>query len=210
MTPKIVLFALLLPRIILPQQQNHLLQKSLRVAKESNSSRSQSSSVLTKEWTSFDGNDVQCFINNDGPSCNDPLTGASGLFWPKGSNLTAVFSAGIWITGIHRPTGRLRTAVEYYQTEFQPGPILSTFNTTTNSSTAAANPDDRRYHIYKINRGDENLPAGQRNPDYDNWPGDLGAPYQLTSTGMVSGIPGSISQNSTATRNYGVSITTRT
>ncbi len=88
-----------------------------------------------------------------------------------------MYTAGIWITGVHRPTDSVRTAVEDYQTEFQPGPILSTFNTSTNSSGAAANPNDPKYHVYKINKGDENLPSTARNPDYDNWPGDLGAPY---------------------------------
>ncbi|HTR80397.1 MAG TPA: T9SS type A sorting domain-containing protein [Bacteroidota bacterium] len=99
------------------------------------------------------------------------------MTWPKGSNTTAVFTAGIWVTGIHQPTDSLRTAVQDYFSEFQPGPIVSTFNTTTNSPAAAGNPNDPRYHIYKIQKGDVNLPTSARNPDYDNWPGDLGAPY---------------------------------
>ncbi len=116
-------------------------------------------------------------INSAGPYCDYLRTTSAGLEWPKGSGKTAVYTAGIWVIGVHRPTGQLRTAVEDYQTEFQPGPILSTFNTTTNDASAAADPTAQKYHIYKVNKGDNNLPSGARNPDYDNWPGDLGAPY---------------------------------
>ncbi|HTR80088.1 MAG TPA: T9SS type A sorting domain-containing protein [Bacteroidota bacterium] len=133
--------------------------------------------IALKEWKFFDGNTIQCTINSAGPYCDELRTSAAGLFWPKGTNKTAVFTAGLWVIGVHRPTGQLRTAVEDYQTEFQPGPILSTFNTTTNDPSVAGNPDDQKYHIYKVNKSDANLPAGSRNPDYDNWPGDLGAPY---------------------------------
>ena len=133
--------------------------------------------VELKEWKFFDGNTIQCAINSAGPYCDYLRTGAAGLYWPKGTNHTAVYTAGIWVVGVHRPTGQLRTAVEDYQTEFQPGPLLSTFNTTTNDASAAADPGAQKYHLYKINKSDANLPAGSRNPDYDNWPGDLGAPY---------------------------------
>ncbi len=130
-----------------------------------------------QEWSFFDVNTIQCTINSAGPYCDELRTASAGLFWPKGTTKTAVFTAGIWVIGVHRPTGQLRTAVEDYQTEFQPGPILSTFNTTTNDASAAADPTAQKYHIYKVNKGDNNLPSGARNPDYDNWPGDLGAPY---------------------------------
>ena len=133
--------------------------------------------VDSYEWKFFDVNTIQCTINSAGPYCDYLRTGTAGLFWPKGSGKTAVYTAGLWICGIHHPTDSIRTALQWYQSEFQPGPILSTFNTTTNDTSAAANSSDLKYHLYKINKGDGSLPAGQRNPDYDNWPGDLGAPY---------------------------------
>ncbi|HTX18205.1 MAG TPA: T9SS type A sorting domain-containing protein [Bacteroidota bacterium] len=133
--------------------------------------------VAIQEWKFFDGNTIQCTINSAGPYCDYLRTTSAGLFWPKGTNHTAVYTAGIWVVGVHRPTGQFRTAVEDYQTEYQPGPITSTFNTTTNDPSAAATPADAKYHLYKVNRSDANLPASARNPDYDNWPGDLGAPY---------------------------------
>jgi hypothetical protein len=135
-------------------------------------------SILNKaaiqEWKFFDINTIYCTINSAGPYADYLRTNSSGLFWPKGTNKTAVFTAGIWIIGKHRPTGGLRTAVQDYSTEFQPGPILTQYNTTTNSSTALGDPTDPRYKIYKVHRKDS---VGGVNPDYDNWPVDLGAPY---------------------------------
>ena len=132
--------------------------------------------TTVQEWKNFDVNTIQCVINSAGPYCDYLKTNSSGLYWPKGSGKTAVFTAGIWVVGVHRPTSTLRTAVQDYQTEFQPGPILGTFNTSTNKAVAGVDvgdPADQRYHIYKIIKKD----SVGGNPDYDNWPGDLGAPY---------------------------------
>ncbi len=128
--------------------------------------------TTVQEFKFFDINTIQCTINSAGPYCDYLRTNSSGLFWPKGSGKTAVYTAGMWVVGVHRPTGALRTAVQDYQTEYQPGPIFGTFNTTTNSGNLG-DPDDQRYHIYKVVRKD----SVGGNPDYDNWPGDLGAPY---------------------------------
>ncbi|MFA6469969.1 MAG: hypothetical protein WCW35_13815 [Bacteroidota bacterium] len=129
-----------------------------------------------KEWKFFDVNTLNCTINSSGPYCDELRTGSSGLEWPKGTKKTAVFTAGIWVIGVHAPTGNLRTAVQDYQTEYQPGPILSTYNTTTNNNDALGDPSDVRYRLYKINKTDA-LPGAKTNADYDDWPGDLGAPY---------------------------------
>ncbi|HTX17100.1 MAG TPA: FlgD immunoglobulin-like domain containing protein [Bacteroidota bacterium] len=142
-----------------------------------NKATAQPAKVAVQEWKFFDGNTIQCTINSAGPYCDYLRTESAGLFWPKGTNKTAVYTAGIWVIGVHHPSGALRTAVEDYLTEYQSGPILTSFNTTTNDPSAAANPNDAKYHLYKVNKSDASLPAGQRNPDYDNWPGDLGAPY---------------------------------
>ncbi len=126
-----------------------------------------------QDWKFFDGNSIQCTISNDGPYCDYRKTLSAGLYWPKYSGKTAVYTAGIWIIGVHRPTGMLRTAVQDYSTEFQPGKILTTFNTTTNNKTVADDPTKSIYHIYKISKSDT---VGGVNPDYDQWPASLGAP----------------------------------
>ena len=126
-----------------------------------------------QEWKFFDINTIQCTINSSGPYADYLHTNSSGLFWPRGTNKTAVYTAGIWIIGKHGPSGSLRTAVQDYSTEFQPGPILSTYNTQQNSVEALGDPADPKYRIYKVHRRD----SLGGNPDYDNWPVDLGAPF---------------------------------
>lgn len=126
-----------------------------------------------QEWKFFDINTIQATVNSAGPYCDYLRTNSSGLFWPKGTPKTAVYTAGMWVIGKHRPTGLLRTAVQDYQTEFQPGPILSTYNTTLNNVAPLGDPADPTYKIYKVHRKD----SVGGNADYDNWPGQLGAPY---------------------------------
>ncbi len=130
--------------------------------------------AAVKEWKFFDVNTLNSTIASDGPYHDNRRTSSSGLFWPKGTPKTAVFTAGMWVIGFHRPTGILRAAVQNYSTDFQPGPILTTFNTTTNSNSAAGDFTDKRYRLYKVIRKDS---VGGVNADYDEWPGDLGAPY---------------------------------
>jgi hypothetical protein len=76
------------------------------------------------------------------------------------------------VIGRHRPSGHLRTANADYWAEYQPGPLLEAFNTTTNDDAGpVSRSDDERYRLYKVNRGDT------LSLDYVQWPGDLGAPY---------------------------------
>jgi len=124
------------------------------------------------EWKFLDVNQINCTIASDGPFADYRLRGNSGLEWPRGSGKTALFTAGIWITGRHVPTDSLRTANMDYSTEFQPGPLLETFNTSTLDDAAPrARASDPRYRLYKIQRGDS------VSQDYLEWPGDLGAPF---------------------------------
>jgi hypothetical protein len=96
----------------------------------------------------------------------------SGLEWPKGTGKTALYTAGLWVVGQHRPTGLLRTANMDYNSEYQPGPLLEVFNTATNDDTGpVSRAEDERYRLYTVNRGDTS------STDYAEWPGDLGAPY---------------------------------
>jgi hypothetical protein len=147
--------------------------------------KKKSGSGLARAMTAFkqlDGNRINCTISDEVEYCDSRRTSASGLEWPRGSGKTAIFTAGIWLAGIkpdslgHLSTTNLRTAQVDYPVEWQPGPLLETFNTTTNrDSLPVARAGDNRYRLYKINKRDSlrNPP----NPDYDEWPGDLGAPY---------------------------------
>lgn len=131
------------------------------------------------QWQFFDRNRINCTVASDGPYVDYRRTSMAGLEWPKGSGKTAIFTAGIWLAGTHRPTGEIRMSNMDYESEYQPGPVIGTFNTTTEIDsahtahvTASADP---RYRIYKIEKRDTSGTTG--NPDYDEWPGDLGAPF---------------------------------
>lgn len=152
-----------------------LLHSAQLCAEDKSSKRiHKSTSAQLRGWKFFDGNNIKANINASGPFCDYLQTGSSGMFWPKGTNKTAMYTAGIWLAGIHRPSDSIRTALQDYSTEYQPGPILTTFNTTTNSTSALGDPDHPRYRLYKIERKDA---VTGTNPDYNDWPGDLGAPY---------------------------------
>lgn len=132
-----------------------------------------SDNSTVKMWQQFDGNRINATISSAGPFADYQKTNSSGLEWPKGSRKTAVYTAGFWVVGKHRPTDSLRSASMMYLTEFQPGPINGVFNTTSNDPSAAADPSLQKYRVYKISKGDTEF----SNPDYADWPGDLGAPY---------------------------------
>jgi len=124
------------------------------------------------QWKQLDVNQINCTIASDGPYADYRRTGGPGFEWPKGSGKTAIFTAGMWIVGTHQPSQQLRTAKMEYDTEFQPGPLLELFNTSTNDDAGpVSRADDPRYRLYKVNR-DDTLAT-----DYIEWPGDLGAPY---------------------------------
>ena len=124
------------------------------------------------EWRFLDVNQINCMIASDGRFADYRLRGNSGLEWPRGSGKTALYTAGIWITGRHVPTDSLRTANMDYRKEFQPGPLLETFNTSTLYDAAPrARSSDPRFRLYRIQLGDT------VSQDYQEWPGDLGAPF---------------------------------
>ena len=124
------------------------------------------------EWKQLDGNQINCTIASDGPYADYRPTIRPGFEWPKGSGKTAIWTAGLYIVGRHLPSDSLRTAISEYNTEYQPGPLLETFNTSTNNDAGpVSRAGDARYRLYKIDRGDT------VSSDYVEWPGDLGAPY---------------------------------
>jgi len=124
------------------------------------------------EWKQLDGNQINCTVANDGPFADYRRTSDPGVEWPIGSGKTPIFAGGLWLNARHVPTGLLRTANMDYFSEYQPGPLLETFNTSTNDDAGpVSRAGDERYRLYKISR-DDTLSL-----DYVEWPGDLGAPY---------------------------------
>ena len=155
----------LLPILVFGQVKQSTSRPSNRLSKTS-----------VFQYKNLDGNAINCTISSGGPFADYRATNSSGLEWPKGTGKTAIYTAGIWLGGIHRPTKELRISHQYYDSEFQPGIIPDTFNTSTNNESIYIDGSyDPRYRLYKINRNDTLHPT--LNSDYREWPGDLGAPY---------------------------------
>jgi len=119
----------------------------------------------------IDANNVFMWLSNKGGFARNGVTSAAGFEWPKGTGKTAVYASGIWIAAT--VGGATRTAVSEYASEFAAGPIVG---------GVPANPTDRRYRVYKITQGDN-----ASNPDYAEWPIDLGAPANPDSTPAIFG-----------------------
>jgi hypothetical protein len=110
----------------------------------------------------FDGNNIDMFVTNEGSYGLNQSTGNAGLIYPKGTENTALFAAGIWIGA--KVNGDIRVRVAEYADTYVPGPIFT--------STTWGDPADTTYHVYKINAGDN----AENNPNYKNWPVGDGAP----------------------------------
>ena len=120
----------------------------------------------------FDANSIRMFVLRNGRTANDPIGVKSGLEWPKGTGKTAVYQAGIWIAAL--VNGVPTTGVAHYNSEFRAGPAFD---------GVPENPSNSRYRVYKISRGDN----AAVNPDYAEWPADLGAPVNSDGTPKLLG-----------------------
>lgn len=108
-------------------------------------------------------NNLQMVVSNVGSFGFDPTNHfgkTDGLYFPRGTNKTVVYAGGIWIGA--KVNGSPRVAVGEYTQEFEPGGM----------ENGAAVPDQGRFHVYKISRGDD----AASNADYANWPYADGAP----------------------------------
>ncbi len=108
----------------------------------------------------FDGNQIDCDMENNGMFVSHRISGHSGLEWPQGENTYSIYASGLFLVG--RINGELRSAVAEYGPEFSSGPWGSD----------PADPDNR---IFKVNRDDLIHPEG--NPDFADWPVHQGAPW---------------------------------
>ena len=117
-------------------------------------------------------NEIKMWVSNDGESSHDPNTDAGGFYWPGGENATisAIFSDGLVWGGI---VDSIRVNGSVYRGALQAGKIIP-----------GGNADDqnlKKYRIYKILKGWENLPHSpvrdQYELDFNEWPVDDGAPW---------------------------------
>ncbi|MEW5702642.1 MAG: hypothetical protein AB1792_10480 [Candidatus Zixiibacteriota bacterium] len=120
--------------------------------------------------TYFDANSLLMFVTNTGSFAYDKssfLGKNDGLYFPKGTNKSVIFAAGIWLGA--KVNGKVRTSTAEYANDFVPGPMVD----------GAAQPDQGGFHVYKIKQGD----TRETSIDYSDWPFDDGAPALKNASG---------------------------
>ena len=132
----------------------------------------QTSRAPTWDLDTITINNVAMFVTNFGSFAWDTFTGNPGLIFPwlEGAGYkTAVFASGLWMGA--KVNGEIRVAISEYSDEYVPGVMQdSTFS-----------PDDPRFIIYKIYRGDTT------SSDYLNWPVEDGAPVDSNGNPLFLG-----------------------
>jgi hypothetical protein len=123
--------------------------------------------------TLIDVNNIAMFVTNEGGFARDLESpgGPSGLFFPRGTDKTAVYAAGLWFGS--QIGGDVRVTVAEYGLEYQPGRIYpdGTYD----------NPADSRLRVYKLVKGNE------ASADYLEWPVADGAPVNPDGTPGILG-----------------------
>ena len=96
-----------------------------------------------------DVNNLNMFVTNFGSWANDLSSGNSGLFYPNGTDRTAIFESGIWFGA--RVNGEVRTVAAEYSQEYGPGVILRDGQWTDPAQVwdTATQPG---YRVYKVAR----------------------------------------------------------
>lgn len=114
-------------------------------------------------YTMLDFNNLAAYFGTSGTFNNNPyLQNGPGLYWPKGSGLTACFTAGFSIAA--KINGQLAETMCSYKGEYTAGYIAN--------GHAFTNDD---FKFYSVKYGDNIY----NNPDYANWYKMVpyGAPY---------------------------------
>jgi hypothetical protein len=107
----------------------------------------------------FDINRIKSSIRNDGIFARHPITGNADFYF-DGEQL--IYTSGLWIAA--KVNGEIRASASDFLTDFIGGAI-----------DGQGNPygkEDSTFRVYKICRGDN----ASNNPDYAEWPIELGAP----------------------------------
>lgn len=119
----------------------------------------------------IDVNNIEMVVTNVGSFSRWIVNnGNSGMWFPKGTDKTPVYAAGLWIGGRVAGEDRARVTVAEYSYEYTPGVIQGCSGGTIDFTDGTDLPE---FKVYKINKGDTEA----SNPDYANWPFDQGAPY---------------------------------
>jgi hypothetical protein len=133
--------------------------------------------VTRSAW--LDVGRVKLPLNNCGGFTPFYRTDYQGGYWPDTTdfqNNVILFDWGPWVVG--KVNGVPMMGFSQWGSCYSPGPVIN--------GQAAMNVspgDSLRYRVYRIAHGDN----AQTNPDYRDWPSDLGAPLDESGNPKVSG-----------------------
>ncbi|MBD3298151.1 MAG: hypothetical protein GF341_05805, partial [candidate division Zixibacteria bacterium] len=125
---------------------------------------------VTDTQTWIDINNLLMFVTNTGSFAYDQggvLGKSDGLYFPRGTNKTVIYSGGFWMGA--KVDDEIRIALAEYSDEFVPGPF-------------GGDQGAEKNRVYKIRRGD----TPESNPDFADWPFEDGAPALKAADGSDS------------------------
>jgi hypothetical protein len=128
--------------------------------------------MIVDNSTTIDVNNIEMFVTNHGSFAYDLTVQDAGMWFPKGTDKTCVYASGFWVGAMVNDEVMI-TAGSFAQ-EYTPGPILS--GCTWPDAGAA------EHRVFKISKGDD-----ATNPDYAEWPSDLGAPVDGEGRPLIIG-----------------------
>jgi len=115
-------------------------------------------------YDTISANNIKLWIGNDGSCAHDNNYDGSGLYWPRNSDLTLIFYDGLVWGG--KINGKTHVCGSTFRSGLRPGATLN----------------DSLSGIWKLKKDWELLPPGEERKkyeyNYDNWPGESGAPYK--------------------------------
>lgn len=113
--------------------------------------------------TMIDVNNIAMFVTNSGGFARDLQSpgGPAGTFFPKGTDKTPIYAAGLWFGS--KVNGDVRVTVAEYGLEYSPG---RTHYDSQQGRQVWEDPALASLKTYKINKGDVT------SSDYLNWPPD--------------------------------------
>jgi hypothetical protein len=138
--------------------------------------------TLNEQWGKIALNNLEMWFSNNGMNSQNPITSSWGLMFPKWSDKNVVYQDGPILGGMVGDSVRLHGAT--FLTSLQPGPF--------SQGVDLADPQSR---IYMIRKDWKTLPETMKftsgpdytkahyNHDYNEWPIDMGAPYELGGNG---------------------------
>ena len=101
------------------------------------------SSRFVTSHSYFNGNEWYAKVVNDGQWATDALvSGSSGGLWPRGTNNSVLYDAGLWIS-FRDHQDIIQFSGVKWQSDYTPGPYGTT------------DSENESYRVYKVNRWDD-------------------------------------------------------